>query len=45
MQQEYTSCNCHGDGCNEDWNTAGEASALEVVWKYHGIKAKHFVYW
>jgi len=26
---EYTSCNCHGDGCNEDWNTAGEASALE----------------
>jgi len=25
----YTSCNCHGDGCNEDWNSAGQSSALE----------------
>ena len=23
-------CNCHGDGCNEDWKTAGQSSALEV---------------
>lgn len=27
---EYTSCNCHGDGCNEDWKSAGgQSSALE----------------
>ena len=30
IRQEYTSCNCHGDGCNEDWKTDGQSSALEV---------------
>ena len=30
LQQEYTSCNCHSDGCNEDWKTAGQSSSLEV---------------
>ena len=37
--QEYTSCNCHGDGCNEDGKTAGQASALEVISpKFSGLQ-------
>ena len=30
LLQRYTFCNCHGSGCNYDWKTAGEESALEV---------------
>ena len=29
--QRYTFCNCHGTGCNYDWKTAGQESALEVL--------------
>ena len=28
--QVFTFCNCHGNGCNKDWDTAGEKSSLEV---------------
>jgi len=27
--QVFTFCNCHGSGCNKDWDTAGETSSLE----------------
>jgi len=27
--QVFTFCNCHGNGCNKDWDTAGEKSSLE----------------
>ena len=32
-QHFYTACNCHGDGCNSDWESAGDTytKALEVV--------------
>ena len=29
--QVFTFCNCHGSGCNKDWDTAGETSSLEVT--------------
>merc|ERR1711936_1080469 len=25
----FTYCNCHGSGCNKDWDSAGETSSLE----------------
>ena len=30
MLQIFTFCNCHGSGCNKDWDSAGETSSLEV---------------
>jgi len=27
--QIFTFCNCHGSGCNKDWDSAGETSSLE----------------